>query len=217
MPPEISEADLATFKAAQAERDTFKTKNAEYEAKIKELSATPPPKKDPPADDPDLEAKAKAQREADEKKVSETKALERAINFNLKSADFLKTYETLLPKGIADIFTQAEKENYANAIEKDGAIKASMIQSFFAVQANMDLLTPGLKSSLDEYLKLTKTEKQVRAQNTYEAIFEPAFEMLKRIKKAEALNRGFGTEGDEETKYKEKLSKLSRQHYLGEK
>ncbi len=191
------------------EIEALKAKNAEYEAKIKEFS-----KKD---EDPELIDKARKQRESDDKKVADTKALERALTFNLKSQDFLKTNESLLPKDVADIFKSAEKENYSNAIEKDAAIKSGIVQSFFGIQANVDLLTPGLKSSLDDYLKLTKTGKQEKAQAIYDGVFEPAFEMLKRIKKAEALNKGFGNEGDEETAYKNKMMKLSRSHYLGEK
>jgi len=187
-------------------------KNAELDKKIAELS-----KKPDPNNDPDLQARAKAERDAADKKTAETKALENALRFNMKSEEFLKTNESLLPKDISDIFKQAEKENYSNAVEKDGAIKAGMIQSFFAVQANMDLLTPGLKSALDEYLKLTKNEKQARAQSVYESIFEPAFEMLKRIKKAEALSKGHGHEGDAETAYKNRMIALSKKHYLGEK
>lgn len=217
--PEISDADLKVLNDAKTERDGLKTKHAEFEAKhleyenkIKELSKKPDPK-----DDPDLKEKARIERESADKKTAETKALERALTFNLKSKDFLKTNESLLPKDVADIFAQAEKENYASAVEKDGAIKAGMIQSFFAVQENADLLTPGLKTSLDEYLKLTKTEKQTRAQSTYEAIFEPAFEMLKRVKKAEQLNRGFNSEDDFDVAYKNKLMKLSNETHLRER
>jgi hypothetical protein len=195
------------------EIEALKTRNAELDKQISELTKKP----DPKPEDKDLLEKARLQREADDKKSSDSRALEKAITFNLKAKEFLSTNESLLPKGVADIFTEAEKENYSNAVEKDNAIKAGIVQSFFSVQTNVDLLTPGLKSSLDEYLKLTKTGKQDKAQSVYDGIFEPAFEMLKRIKKAEALSKGYGSEGDADTAYKNKMIKLSKAHYLGEK
>lgn len=182
-------------------------RNAELDAKLLELSKP----------DPTLLDKAKKSREDEDKKNNDTKALENALRFSLKADDFIKTNVSLLPKDVADIFKQADKENYANAIEKDAAIKSGIIQSFFAIQANVDLLTPGLKSSLDEYLKLTKTGKQDKAQSMYDNVFEPAFEMLKRVKKAEVLSKGYGSDDDVESAYKNRMIKLSKSHYLGEK
>jgi hypothetical protein len=180
-----------------------------------------PPKSDPPKPDPktdpDLGDRARAAREAAERESDRTKRLESSIRFTMGAPDFLKKNESLLPKEVADIFTQAEKENFADAIEKDSAIKSGLIQSFFSVQANVDLLTAGQKATLDDYLKLTKNGKQEKAQAIYDMVFEPAFEMLKRVKKAEALSRGHGSGSDSENAYKNKLIGLSRKHYLGEK
>jgi hypothetical protein len=208
--------------AAEAAKNKEQTKtsadlakqNEELSAKIKELDAKLLELSKP---DPTLLDKAKKSREEEDKKVSDTKALENALRFAMKSEDFIKTNASLLPKDIADIFKQADKENYSNAIEKDAAIKSGIVQSFFAIQANVDLLTPGLKSSLDEYLKLTKTGKQDRAPAIYDGVFEPAFAMLKGIKKAEALNKGYSTEDDEKSAYKNRMIKMSKSHYLGEK
>ncbi len=185
-------------------------------AKIAELEAAAAKKAAPPADDPDLIKKAQDARAASDKTAADTKALENALMFSLKSEDFLKTNESLLPKGVVDIFTQAGKENYSNAVEKDQAIKSGIVQSFFSVQANVDLLTPSQKSSLDDYLKLTKTVKQERAQQMYDSVFEPTFEMLKRLKKAEALSKGYGGDSDSEAAYKNRLMTLSRKHHLGD-
>lgn len=210
-------ADAEKGKGEQSKSDAvkelaeLKAKNAELETKIKEYS------KEKSKDDDDLNQKAKLKSEADKKKAGDSKALERAITFNLQSKEFLKVNESLLPKDVSEIFSLAEKENYADAIEKDSAIKAGIIQSFFGVQANVDLLTPSQKSSLDDYLKLTKTMKQEHAQSKYDSLFEPTFEMLKRIKKAEAVSRGHVFEGDADLAYKKKMMDLSRKHYLGEK
>lgn len=167
--------------------------------------------------DSDLVNKARAEKEDSERKASETKVLETALKFDLEAEKFLESNKSLLPAEIPEIFKQAKKENYSNAIEKAQALKTAIIQSFFSVQANVDLLTPGLKSMLDDYMKLTKNGKQERSTQIYDSVFEPAFEMVKRMKRAEALEKGHGQASDEETKYREKLSKLSRKHYLGEK
>ncbi len=191
----------------------LKAANADLQKKLADLAKPPPPN----PDDPSLIDKARKQKEELDKKNSDSKALEKALMFSMKSEEFLKTNASLLPKDVTDIFKLAEKENYSNAIEKDSAIKAGVIQSFFSVQANLDLLTPTLKTSLDEYLKLTKDGKQEKAQAVYDSLFEPSFERLKAVKKAEALGKGFGGHDDAETAYKNKMIILSKAHYLGEK
>lgn len=173
--------------------------------------------KPPEGDDDDLRTKARKASEAADKSSGNARALEAAIRFNVDAPNFLKNNAALLPKDITDIFKAADAEKFETAIEKDAAIKAGIIQSFFSVQANLDLLTPGLKSSLEDYLKLTKNGKQEKAQAIYDSIFEPAFDTLRRVKKAEALNKGFGTPGGSEDAYKNKLMGLSKKHYLGEK
>lgn len=175
----------------------------------------PPVVKPDPANDPDLKEKARLEQVDKDKKVSDNKSLELAITFNVKAPEFLKNNASLLPQEVAGIFEQANKETFGSAIEKDQAIKSGIVQSFFAIQANVDLLTPAIKSQLDEYLKLTKTGKQDKAQQVYDAIFEPAFEMLKRIKKAEALSKGHGDIGGSEDAYAKRMKALSEKHYLG--
>jgi hypothetical protein len=170
---------------------------------------------DDEGDNEDLVNKAKRERAQADKEHGKIKRLESSISFNMRSADFLKSNEALLPKEVSDIFATADKETYADATEKADAIKAGLIQAFFAVQSNVDLLTAGQKSTLDDYLKLTKTGKQEKAQQIYDMVFEPAFETLKRVKKAEALRSGHGDGGDDA--YKKRLMSGSRKHYLGEK
>lgn len=192
------------------EFETLKASHAELIKKFEALSAPNPDDKDK-----SLLDKARDKRAEDDKKNVDTKALENALRFSMGADQFLKTNASLLPKDISDIFQAAEKEKYDSAIEKDAAIKAGIIQSFFSLQANVDLLTPGLKSGLDDYLKLTKAGKHEKSQLVYDSIFEPAFEMLKRTKKAEELNKGYGHGGDDETVYKNKLMEQSTKHYLG--
>lgn len=168
-------------------------------------------------DDPDLNEKVRKEREAREAAGAREKKLEKSLRFTMGAQDFLKQNEALLPQEAADIFAQAEKEKFEDAVEKDEAIKSGLIQAFFRVQANVDLLTATQKEKLDGYLKLTKTGKQEQAQSIYDMVFEPAFENLKRQKKAEALSRGHGESSDVEDGYRKRLMAGSRKHYLGEK
>jgi hypothetical protein len=195
--------------------EELKAQNAALLARFEKLEGSRDKSEDD-GDQDDLREKARKHREADDKKTSDSKALENALRFSLGAESWLKTNQGLLPKDVNDIFKAADKERYENAVEKDAAIKAGIVQSFFSIQNNMDLLTPGVKSQLEEYLKLTKTGKQEKAHQVYETIFEPALEMLRRVKKAEALSKGYGSSSDSDDSYKQKMITLSRKHYLGE-
>lgn len=175
-------------------------------------------KNTPPADDPDLMQKARQQQEAKDKQNNDAKGLESALRFTMGSKDWMKENSSLLPKDVEAIFQAAEKENYDSTVQKASAIKSGIVQSFFNVQENMDLLTAAQKQSVDEFLKLTKNGKEEKAQQMYDSIFEPTFEMKKRISKAQQLQRdGSRPESDNENAYKDKLMKLSQQHYMGVK
>jgi len=191
--------------------EALKTQNAALLARLEKLEGK---KSD---DDDDLLSKARKSSKEDDKKTSDIKALESSIKFNLGSDEWLKTNSTLLPKGIEAIFKESNKEKFDSEMEKASAIKAGIVQEFFSIQANLDLLTPGLKNQLEDYLKLTKTGKQEKAQQIYESVFEPAFELLKRVKKTEALQKGFSTPTEIEDSYKKRLMQGSKKHYLGEK
>lgn len=198
--------------------DKGSTGLAALEAKIAELEKKLGEKdKSAPKDEPDLAEKARKEREKNEQSATDTKKLAAAIEFDLKHKDWLKANEALLPKSIPSIFEMANKEVYSNAIEKDCAIKVGLISEFFAQQANVDLLTAAQKLALEDFQKLTKTVKQERAQNLYDSLFEPTFEMLKKLEKAKQLNAGSKNQTDSETAYKQKLIDGSRKHYLGEK
>jgi len=200
---------------AGKEVEALKSQNADL---IKRLEALEGKGKPDPKEELDLKEKAKKEQEERDKQSANSKDIESALKFSLKSEEFLKTNASLLPKDVADIFKMAEKETYDSAVQKASAIKSGIIQSFFAVQDNLDLLTSGPKSALEEYLKLTKNGKQDRAQYIYETVFEPAFEMLKRVKKAELINRtGINPGSDSEKAYRDKLMNGSKKHYLGEK
>jgi hypothetical protein len=173
---------------------------------------------DDQADDEDLSQKAKKQSESKQKESENTKALESAIVFTTTSKEWVKTNASLLPKDVQSIFDVADKETYDNSIQKASAIKSGVVQQFFKVQDNLDLLTNSQKIALEDWLKLTKNGKEEKAQQIFDNIFEPTFEMLKRIKRAEQVNKSGQRSGDDaETAYKQKLMQSSRKHFMGSK
>lgn len=195
------------------EIEALKAQNADLLKKFEALSK-------PAGDDPDLVIKAKKEREEKEKRDGDSKSLESALRFTIQSQEFIKQNAALLPKDVEDIFKASEKETYDSATEKASALKSGIVQSFFKIQDNVDLLTPANKAALEDYLKLTSNGKKEKAQQIYESVFEPALEMLKRIKKAEHLNKvnnGFNPGSDADAEYKAKIMKGSKTHYLGEK
>jgi len=166
----------------------------------------------------DLAAKAKKEADLKAAKKVDSASLESALRFNLGSAEWLKTNAALLPKDIQSIFAQAEKETFDDAVQKASAIKSGVMQEFFKVQANLDLLTGPQKTTLEDWLKLTKNGKEEKAQQIFDVVFEPTFEMLRRVKKAEQVSQSGSRDSNQsEDAYKQKLINGSRQHYMGEK
>jgi len=191
----------------------------EEELKV-ELEALKNPKKPDPKDDDDLIKKARKEKEDGESLQVKTKQIERALGFNMGIDTFVKDNAELLPAEVAQIVALAHKESYDDAQSKASAIKASMIQSYFAIQANLDALTASQKTTLSDYLKLTKSGKEQKAAEVYENIFEPALEMVRKVKKAEEVGRGisgYGNPSAGSTAYKDRLVAMSRRTHLGEK
>lgn len=203
-PPDPA-AELA---AAKAEIATLK---AEHE----KLKATPPPP--PPKDDLDLAAKAKADREAKETDDAKSKKLETALKFEMGSKDWLKNNAALLPPSIEGIFAASEKEKYESTIHKAADIKVGIVSEFFSVQANLDQLTDGQKNKVAAFLALTKNVKQERVQEIYDDVFEPTLESIRKVKKAEALQKGLATPTGSEDEYTKRLIDGSKKHHLREK
>lgn len=195
---------------------SLKDQNAELIKRLEALEKLKPDdKKDEKKDD--LSDLARKQRENEENQKKHEKNLEQAINFNVQSKDFIKLNASLLPKTVEGIFQQAEKENYGSAIEKANAIKVGIVQEYFAIQANMDLLTTAQKIEVDDFLKLTKNGKQDKIASVYSMIFEPALETQRKIEKAKQVHVDGKDQTDSEKALADKLMKLSQKHYLGVK
>ncbi len=211
----LTAEELAALKTASPKaHDAYLAQQTELTA-LK--AAKPAPEPDPkPNPDTGLDEKARLAAAEREKSAARETRLASAVRFDIQSKEFLKANETLLPEEAAGVFAEAEKDKFDDAVQKDESIKAGLITAFFRVQTNVDLLTQGQKSRLDEYLKLTKTGKQEKAQGIYDMVFEPALEKLRDHKRAEALSRGHST-SESADGYKKKMIEHSTKHYLREK
>lgn len=190
--------------------DPKDTELAALKAELEKLKAKPAD----PKPDPDLADKAKLEAEAKIKLKANQTSLEKALKFDMTLPEFLKQNASILPKDAADIVSQANKESYDDAIAKDRAVKSALMKSFFQVQANQDQLTAYQKQNVADWMLLTNTAREEKAAELYEQIFEPAFETIKKIKKAEALTKGHAP-GDDDA-YTKRMIEISRKHYLGE-
>lgn len=218
MAPEDDKGGGGGAPDAAKELATLKESNAALLARLDALekAGKPPAKVEDDGEDP-LAKKARLEREQNDKKGTETQVLTKAIKFNHTTKDFVKTNASLLPKSIEGIIAVADKEIYANEIEKSSAIQLSIVSEFFAQQENLDLLTESQKITLEEFKKLTKNVRQERVQAIYDSIFEPTLESLRKIKKAEALQKGLATPNGTEDAYTKKLVEHSTKHHIRER
>lgn len=207
------------FKKLQDDLAASKAENEKIKAEL-EKSKTPFKDGEKDKEDSSLNDKVQKEREAKEKALNESKRFENVLRFTLSVGDFVQSNSDILPSDFPELLKAADKEKYDTEMEKAAAIKSAMIQSFFSIQSNMDILTNNQKNALDDYFKLTKNGKAEKSEYIYENIFEPALEMTKRIKKVEELNKAkSGAVGGSkiDNDYKARLMAASRKTYMGEK
>lgn len=165
-------------------------------------------------DDPSLADRARKEREAKEKGHADAAKIERDISYNLGVKKFVDDHKAFLSEDVQGILAQAEKEKYDTAGQKAAELRTEIIEAFFKVQANSDILTSAQKRILADFQKLTKDGKRQDSEKVYESVFEPALEMVKRVKKAEELNlaaRGYATAtGGPLGAYKQKLFEAAK-------
>ena len=196
---------------------SLQKQNADLLARLDALEKKYQAPKPDPKDEGDLADKARKERELKEKSQQTTQHLETAIKFNMSGPQWLKDNASLLPQSVEGIFVAAEKENYGSATEKAAAIKVGIFSEFFAREENMNHLTGPQKIQVEEFKKLTKTDKQDRVNQIWDNIFEPTFEMVKKVKRAAEMANGQKSQTDGEKALADRLMKLSKKHYLGDK
>lgn len=165
----------------------------------------------------DLLAKAKKEKEDKENAAKGDKNLESALAFNMSVNQFVKDNKDILPDDFSKVLELAEKESYDTPKQKANAIRSGLIQSFFSVKDHNEALTENQKKSLADFMKLTKNGKEEKSHEIYENVFEPAFEMVKRLKKQEDKMKVAKSEGTNSSSYKDKLMKGSQEKYFGKR
>ena len=202
--PDANAALLAEIKAMKDEIAT-----------LKKGAPTPPPA------DPSLADKALKEREAKDKETANGVRIERDIAYNMGLKKFVEDHKPYLSEDINGILAQAEKVKYDSAGQKASELRAEIVDAFFKVQSNVDILTAAQKRNLADFQKLTKDGKRQESEKVYESVFEPALEMVKRVKKAEELNlaaRGFATaQGGPLAAYKQKLLEAAKRVIINKK
>jgi hypothetical protein len=203
--------------ALKAEHEKTKKELDELKAKG---TKTDPPNPNPNQDDKDkdLYEKFKKDQADNEKNKGNSKLVENAVKFDYGLNDFIKNHKDILPSDMENIVKAAQKENFDSMTEKSNAIKSGFIQSFFSIQANMDLLTGSHKQAVEDFLKLTKKGKEDKASDIYDNVFEPTIETIKRVKKADEIAKakygGLGSSSSGEIKYLDKLKSASQKAHL---
>ncbi len=208
------------------EIEAIKAENAKLKADLEEANKkkeAPPPKddeKDKGDDKEDIVDKHKKITKADLDKKSHAKALTDAVKFNYTIGQLVKENKALLPEETEGLLATIEKENFESDVDKANMTRASLIKTFFSLEENRELLTATQQASLDGYLKLTQKAKEEQAGFVYDNILEPTLGIKKKMKKAIELakgNDGIVESSDTEKAYKDRITKLSKRYYLGEK
>lgn len=212
MTPEEIAKMQADLKAAQDEAAALKKEKEDEKAKL-ELEKKNKEKNE----GEDLLAKAKREKQEKEDAAKGDKTLESALSFNMSVPEFVKNNKDLLPDDFAKVLELANKETYDSPKHKANAIRSGLIQSFFAVQDHINLLTENQKKNLADFMKLTKTGKEEQSHIIFENVFESAFEMLKHVKKAEDKAKAKASEGTNSSSYKDKLMNASKAKFFGKK
>lgn len=207
------------LKTKSEEAEKLRAENESLKKKSSKKKEEDPPEEDEDEDEDLVDKARKAKLEAD-KGQAKTQELEGALKFNLGVSDFVKSNKDLLPTEVEDALKQADKEKYDSALEKAAALKSAMIKTFFSLQANLDLLTSSHKAKVEDYFKLTVKGREEKAADIFENIFEPALEMMKKVKKAEEVGKsstGHSTGSKMEQDYKNKMMNTAKKTHLGEK
>ncbi len=213
-PPPPPPPPAQSVEQLTAELNRVKKENEELKKKSPPATGGDPDPDDP-SEDP-LVKKARKDIEDKKKAGDDQKDVERAVRFNLGLDDFVKTNKSLLPEEIDGIISHASKEKYDSEAEQASAMKTAILTSFFAVQANVDQLTPSQKKALDTWKALTKNARAERAGDIYENVFEPAIDKIKSVRKAEEAGRaraGLAPRNPTNNAYSDRLVKLSQDQF----
>lgn len=163
-------------------------------------------------DGDDMRDRNRRDNEQRETAQREQARVESAVTFNLTLGKWCDDNKELLPAEIPEILKRSATENFESASAKAAELRSAIILSFFDLQENEDLLTASQKASLANYKKLSRTAKIEKAADFYETIFEPTFESLRKIRRAQDLNAG--GQSSQNTALRDRLIKQGQEVYL---
>ncbi len=191
----------------QAAFDAAKAEAASVKAELEALKKGPPvpPKKGDDDDKTILEKARQIEAEGEKKKQSE-KALVEAAKFTVSLSKIVEDNEAFFPKEIAGIMEVNAKKPYDNELARANDLRASIIESVFSEQKNLDLLSETAKIKVQEFFGFNKTKKEEVSQTYWEYVLTALdtnnrITKLDRISKARnGINMSSGWEKDHEDK-----------------
>lgn len=146
---------------------------------------------------------------------ADNKRIENAVKFNFEVERIVNENAGVIGEEIRNIVELAKQRTYSSGIEKANEIRASILNKFFSVQANVDaLLTENFKAKAVEFLALTQVKRNELSANYWE-LFELAVENIKKERKhAELLKSKDGKNVDAKgMEYDGKFFGM-RKHYI---
>jgi hypothetical protein len=210
----------STTTTSSEKSQTTESKGQDLASEVAALKATIAELMSAKKEDKSILEKVRSDRETKEKEDQSHQELERALTFTLSTKEFYKNNQAVLPTEVLDIIDKTEKEKFDTPLQKSRTIKSAIMESFFSVQSNLDLLTPSHKKTVEDFFKLSKNGRESKSDQLFDNVFEPTVEMLKRVKKAEEVAKaksGYGSSTDAESAYKNKMIDLAKKRYLRER
>lgn len=196
--------EQATYDASKKEAEEAKAKLAEYEKK----NTPPAPKKDDPTV---LDAIRQKERDEAEKAASEKRILD--------GAKFIATFDSLIkdgvdffPKEVTAALDVISKKKYDNELQRADDLRASIAESVFSVQKNLDLLPDLGKTKVKEFLALSQSAKEKQSAAIWEYVLA-ALDTHKRFEKqarTDAARRGLATPSGATAEYETKIFGLRK-------
>ena len=123
--------------------------------------------------------------------ISET---ESATKFEIGFDKMREDYKAFLPSETESIVNFVNGQKHENKIDKARDLKVALMDAFFKVQKNIDVLNSTFKDKVSAYNGLTQEAKRKEA-NVYWEVLEVALENHKLIGKGQAANRANGQPG----------------------
>jgi hypothetical protein len=178
---------------------------AKLKAELEEYKKNNPPKSK--EDDPTiLEAARKKEGEEADRKAKE-KAISEAAKFSVSIRDIIAGGEEFFPKEIAGIMEVNAKKPYDSEIDKANDLRATIIESVFSVQKNLDLLSEVAREKINVFLSLSQKKREDKAHEHWEYVLT-ALDTYKRVSKLERAQKtrsGLASPSDAQEAYDKKI------------